>query len=337
MLIALTTVLAALNSGTHAADKIEPAITAVLGSNSIPVDYDPVGSVPVASSSNTSGAFISVATGLSSNNATYAAINFSFCCSSPGTDQQYYSTLLAQGTVFTMPLAVQVGGQPAVGTPPPVTMVTASSPNSSNGGSGWGMEFGLSASYKGLDTTEDSWVSAEMSGLLVGLKSNHPTWNWFDIKGALRQTASQWATGYSSTQFGFGTIDWDSANAIASTSSLYLQGPGVGIMNYGYYAVISLYPYRQTRRSVEVLYSVSSVYSWPVKNEYTATDIAASGGTLLYTSNGTDVVPMYSYVPAVSGTVTLVAFTKDASGNYSRVEGFSKNSVVLTVGTKCTQ
>jgi hypothetical protein len=66
-----------------------------------------------------------------------------------------------------------------------------------------------------------------MAGFLAALKYAHPSWSWFDIKAALRQSASNWATGYSHSAFGYGYIDWSAANALGSPSSLYLQPPGL--------------------------------------------------------------------------------------------------------------
>jgi hypothetical protein len=329
-----------LNATAHADTFIAPAVNAVLGTgkvdNPIFIDYDPSGSV-VADSSNGAGVFFSVASGLSSNHVTYAALNESICCYSPGLDQMYYTTLVSQGTVLAQPVVVAGVGPLPVGSQPGTVIVSASAPNSSNGGTGWGVEFGLPTSYLSLDTSKDSFVSAEMSGFLAALKYNHPTWNWFDIKGALRITANQWSTGYTSTGFGFGLIDWTAANAVASPTAVYLQGPGLNVQNNGYYALITLYPYRQTRRSVELLYSVAASYVWPVKNEYTATDITTSGATLLYTSNGTDITPHYSFTPLFAGTATFVAFTSDGAGHFSRIEPFSAQSVTLTTGTSCHQ
>jgi len=329
-----------LNAGTHADTYIAPAINAAIGSghvdNPIYVDYDPAGpSSVLADSSNPSASLVSVASGLPANHATYQVLNASFCCFKPASDFANYVTLEGQSSVFAQPVAVGVGGQLPSGTAPPVLMVTASSSNSSDGGTGWGVEFALSASYLGLNTSEDSWDSAAVAGFLAALEYEHPTFNLFDVKGALRQTAGNWSTGYAYNAFGFGSIDFASANAVSSTSSIYLQGPGIAITNHGYYASITLYPFRQTRRAHEVVYSCTAGYSWPVKNEYALSDVTGGCGTLIYTSNGTDVTPTFTYAPVSSGTVTLIAFTTDGAGEYSRVEPYSPQSQSFLVGTAC--
>jgi len=330
-----------LNATAHADTFIAPAVNAALGTGHIDgpifIDYAPTSdsNAIVAQSSNGAGAYRSVASNAASNHATYQAINASLCCYNQLTDQGNYLTLETQSTIYTQPTAARIGGQLPAGTPPPVVMSSATAPNSADGGTTWGLEFALASSYKGLNTTQDSWVSAEVAGFLLALQFNHPAFNWFDIKAALRITAANWATGYNHLMFGYGAIDYDSANAITDANAIYLQPPGVGVQNFGYYARITLYPYRQFRRDHEVLYAVNPAYVWPVKNEYTAADIAASGATLLFTSSSATVEPMFSYVPAASGTVTLVAFTTDGVGNFSRWEEFSPVSVTLTLGTSC--
>ncbi|HEY0340641.1 MAG TPA: hypothetical protein VGC34_07555 [Steroidobacteraceae bacterium] len=326
-----------LNAGTHADTYIAPAIESMLGQHSVDsdiyVDYDPPGSITQALNDSvaTSLPFNSVASGAVVNHAPYTVINGSYCCShGAGDDATYYQRLFVDSQILSTALAVQVGGPLPAGTAPPTLNTNASAPNSNNGGTGWGIEFGLSANYFGLDTSEDSWVSAEMAGFLAALQYEHSDWHWFDIKAALRQTASNWATGYSHSAFGYGFVAWINANAISSPANLYLQPPGMSVLNLGSSLAITLYPFRQTRRSFEVVYRVSSSYKWPLKNEYTSADIAAAGGTLLYTSNGSDNIPHFMYWAAAAGTVNLVAFTSDGLGNYSRVEEFSVVPAVLT-------
>jgi hypothetical protein len=326
-----------LNAGTHADVDIAPAVQAALGpgvvDSAIDVDYDPPASIAQAltDSLSTSATLYSVASSHAVNHAPYAVVNGSYCCShGQGDDPTYYPSLSTTGQILSIGFALQVGGLLPTGTAPPTATTTASAPNSTNGGTWWGIEFGLSSSYFGLDTSADSWVSAEMAGFLAALKYEHPTWNWFDIKAALRQTASNWATGYSHTAYGYGFIAWIDANAIGSPSQLYLQPPGMRIVNNGSSLSGTLYPYRQTRRVNEVVYSVALSYQWPVKNEYTAADLSASGGTLIFTSDRTDHTPQFTYQATTTGTVNLVAFTNDGAGHYSRVEEFSVMSESVT-------
>ena len=317
---------------------VAPAINAVLGAGKVdnPIFNDIYNAVNnnniIAASGNTGLTFNSIASGNPVNHAPYQVISSSFT-PPPNLDQNDYATLEAQGTLFSLPLVSR--GTTAARQAPPIIGVISSSQNSSDGGSTWGIEFGLSSSYLGLNTSDDSHTAPAVAGFLAALMYNHVGFNIFDVKASLRQTSGNWATGYDNTAFGFGFVNWAAANAITLTSALYLQGPGFQVTNHIYYASLVLYPFKSTRRANEAIYSVSAAYSWPVKNEYTATDIAASGATLLYTSNGTDVTPTYTYSPGTSGAVTFVAFTLDGLGGYSRVESFSTVTTSLIVGTMC--
>lgn len=341
-----------IQGNTHADTFIAPAVNAVLGAGHVDVDIfvDTTGDGPPSQSANSMSASMlstartnfQVATGNPVNHAPYPVSGLSQCKWTPAGEAQIYSSFIANAQSMAWAYGAQplgsggCGPNPA-GTAPPVLVFVASSANSGNGGTAPGIEFGFSNSYLGLNTTADSWITAALAGFVISMSYQHPTWNSFDIKGAFRQTAGNWSTGYDDTQFGYGTLNYTSATAVASPAAVFLQPPGVSVVNNGYYAIISLYPFRQTRRQHEEIYSVPSGYVGPLKNEYTSADIAAIGGTLLYTSNGSDIVPAYTYAPAASGTLTFIAFTTDGSGGYSRYESFSKNTFTLTVGTSCNR
>ena len=240
-------------------------------------------------------------------------------------DTGNYATLVADGTLDNW---AYVPNSPLASTAQPPTVAVTS--NSSPGATGYGIEFSLASAYKGCDTSSPSGGTGVMAGLLAAVKLAHPTWNWWDIKGAFRQTAANWSTGYDHTNYGYGVVDYDSAVALASTSAVYLQPPVMTLSLSGFFYTVNLYPFRQSRRVREVVYAVPRSYSWPRKNEYVLADITASGGTLAYTSNGTDVIPTFTYVTSPAGpAVNLVAFTTDGSGAYSRVEEFSPMAVQI--------
>ena len=263
----------------------------------------------------------------------YNVLNQSF--SDPPIEISNYATLEQYDSTLSLPYLAPCTYELSCTQPGIYSVNTVSANQSQRPSSSSGVSFELSASYKGFNTTAASWVTAAMSAIYLALKYDHPTWTVPDITGALRQTAANWSTDYNASNYGYGVVDYDAADSISSTSSIYLEPPTVDVANYGYYARITLYPFRQTRRAYEVVYSENPSYSWPVKNEYTTSDLTAAGGTLLYTSNGTDVTPSFLYVPSVSGTLNIVAFTTDGSGNYSRVESFSKIAIALTNPGQC--
>lgn len=292
----------------------------------------------IADAVNITNTYYSVASSASVNHAPYSIVSTSWSNTpSAQDDLMQYPTVNTDAVLsnWAADYLNEVTGPQF----PPVALTNVS--NCSFGNSGWTVEFCVPAAYAstypGCGTNSLSGTTSSFSQFLAAFEQLHSTFNLWDVKAAFRQTAGNWATGYDHTNWGYGAINWPNANALSTTSALYLQPPTMTVANYGYYAVFTLYPFRQSRRVEEVIYSVPAAYAWPVKNEYTAADLAASGGTLLYTSNGTDVEPQFTYVPSVSGTLTAVGFTTDGSGNYSRVEEFSKLSVPLTAGTACNQ
>lgn len=108
--------------------------------------------------------------------------------------------------------------------PPPAAFVTV---NRIGGLSGDGIEFGVPTDYmngKG-QSTSPSGVTAQLAGLIASLKYLHPEWNWFDIKAALRGTASNYPNGYDPQKYGYGAIDFHAANALKESSNLPLFAP----------------------------------------------------------------------------------------------------------------
>jgi hypothetical protein len=208
------------------------------------------------------------------------------------------------------------------GTPPPTVSTTITGVESNF--TGPGIEFGMSHDYEGFDTSAPSWVTAGLSAILLAMRADHPGFKWGDIIGALRQTAGNWASGYNPSNWGYGTIDYVDATAITSTANIYLQPPILMASSPSANEItLTIYPFRSTRRAYEVVYLVRVGYAWPVKNEYTTSDIAASGGTLIYTSNGTDEIPSATVSFSVApGNYDLLGFTSDGAGHFSRYESF---------------
>lgn len=255
-------------------------------------------------------------------------------------DQTLYTQLVANSMVYNfaycplIPLSSNAY--------PPIEMFNIQLDFEGECSYGPGIEF--SAPQGGLIGDTTSSGTAAFSGMLSVLKENHPTWTWNDIKGALRQTASSWSTGWvqcvicgagpddpaHSSTLGYGDINFTAAMAVASTAAIYLQPPGMTVDTSGN---ITLYPFLQTRRVREVVYLLNNAYVWPVKNEYTTADIAASGATLLYTSAGAATIETTTYRPSLPGVYTFLGFTTDGAGNYSRVESFTPLTMSLNTAS----
>lgn len=259
-------------------------------------------------------------------------------------DQDNYNTLVANSTLYN---TAYCGGPSSGDAYPPIAVATIlpnnfSSLASNLCGYATGIEFSMSVGYKGFDTGSASGTTASMAGVFQVLATNHPTWTWGDIKGSLRQTASNWSTGYtafnsSGPAFGFGNINYDSANAISSTASIFLQAPGMAIDNHQYYVSITIYPFVTTRRAKEVVYIGGTWPSASSVNELTAAQISSAGGTKIFDDGGATGAQTFSYAPAASGNATFTALTLDSSGNGSRVESYNLVTESFLIGTSCLQ
>lgn len=341
LLIFATSVHAApnvLNNSSHVAGNIRSAITILLGpgilDTSVFVDMTSLDSTfdpsLIADATNGARTNFSSLNNAPVNHAPYIVISNSFGgfgTQAESLDINSYGALNSGGIIDNwayVPLTTL-----PISTPPPIDLANVTR-SFGAGVTGGGVEFGVSNAYKGFDTSSASATTAGFTGILTALKNLKPTWTWGDIKAALRQTAANWSTGYNRLAYGYGTVDYDAANAIASTASLFLQPPLMTLSAAGNHLTITLYPFRQTRRVNEVVYIVPTSYSWPVKNEYVLADITASGGALVYTSNGTDAIPTTVVtLMQTPGTYYMIAFTSDNVGGYSRVEPFSALPVTV--------
>ena len=282
-------------------------------------------------------------TGTPNPHVPYGVMNFSYSGYGIGSDQQNYSLLEAGDAVFIWPFCTSGGAQAY----PPVVMSNALLNTSASSGLcsyAYGIEFSITSGYLGLSTDDASDVSASLATVFAAMANAHPSWTWGDVKGALRQTASNWAAGYATIaspggvpSLGYGNINYAAAVALSGPSALYLQPPGMAVQNHGYYASITVYPFPQTRRARERIYIGGT---WPAassSNELTAAQVSAAGGTIIYDSGGATGAQSFSYAPVASGSATFTAITLDASGNGSRIESFAQSTQSFVVGTACFQ
>ena len=350
-----------LSNTDHIVSDVTAAISILSGSNTVDQTC-PTGTTPGVSCFSVGGpGFVSAlmlpsyatnsvitnylaGTATPANHAPYGVLNQSSTGYDLALDQSNYNALESAPALFVMAFC---GGPGSDGAYPPIAMSTilpnTTGPLSGNTcGYATGIEFSMTAGYKGFATGSPSGTTEAFSGVYAVLAANHPTWTWGDVKSALRQTASNWSGGYtafnaSGPGFGFGNIDYDSANAISSTASIYLQSPGMQLLNHGHYLTIVLYPFLTTRRAKEVVYIGGT---WPAAstgNELTAAQIASAGGTKIIDDGGATGTQSFTYAPAATGSAVFTALTLDASGNGSRVESFNSVSQSFVVGSACLQ
>jgi len=157
------------------------------------------------------------------------------------------------------------------------------------------------------------------------LRHNHPTWNWFDVKAALRQTGSNWATGYNVNAYGFGQVNLAAANGYTD-SQLLLQPPEVKArINSLQRIEFELYPFRQTRRVKDVLFQFPSAPTFQ-GNELTLAVIQALGGSKIMDYAGVEALLLQPFTDAVTDAY-FVWFSADhiddTAAKFSRIDSYS--------------
>lgn len=220
--------------------------------------------------------------------------------------------------------------------PPPAAFVTV---NKIGGKTGHGIEFGIPTTYmngRGMSTTP-SGVTAQLAGLMACLKYLHPAWNWFDVKAALRATAANYTTGYDPEKYGYGSIDYQRANALTDSARLPLFAPAAltfttkrqeaGQVNF------FVNSFRQGRRLNDALFTFSAPPTVHLQ-ELSLPEIAALGGKWVFTGDLSKSKNIYTYKAVTSETLYFVWFTVDANGSYSRIEPYSIIGPVQLLGSK---
>lgn len=235
-------------------------------------------------------------------------------------DSVLYQKLTGNGMVHVYAYVPQQKQPPNA--PPPAAFVTV---NKIGGVTGDGIEFGVPATYmrgKGQSTTS-SGVTAQLAGLMACLKYLHPAWNWFDIKAALRATASNYATGYDPRKYGYGSIDYLSANALADATTLPLFAPAAVVFpQQGNQLFFCINSFKQSRRAKDVLFKFPAP-PVPHPRELTLPEIIAMGGRQVFPGDLSMTGNVYSYSVTHDETAYFVWFTEDAQGSFSRIERYS--------------
>ena len=206
--------------------------------------------------------------------------------------------------------------------PPPAAFTTV---NRIGGLTGHGIEFGVPVGYlhgKGQSDTP-SGVTAQLAGLMASLKFRHPSWNWFDVKAALRCTAGNYPTGYNPRNYGYGAIDYPAANALHDAKALPLFPPAAVIHpQRGDLLPFSVNPFRQSRRAADALFKFKSAPA-PQLKELSLSEIVALGGQLVLLGDSAKKGNAASYRVAAAESVYFVWLTRDAAGRFSRIEPYS--------------
>lgn len=206
--------------------------------------------------------------------------------------------------------------------PPPSAFTTV---NRIGGKTGDGIEFGVPDGYmngKGGSNTP-SGVTAQLAGLMACLKYHHPSWNWFDVKAALRATASNHATGYDPRNYGYGIIDFSAANVLKDTHVLPLFPPSAVVLpQRGNLLRFFVNSFRQSRRTEDALFKFASPPARQLK-ELSLAEIQALGGQLIFSGDPPANSNVFSYRVTTDETAFFVWLAKDAQDRFSRLESYS--------------
>ncbi|MBC7962331.1 MAG: hypothetical protein H7Y05_05265, partial [Steroidobacteraceae bacterium] len=178
--------------------------------------------------------------------------------------------------------------------PPPAAFATV---NRIGGNTGGGIEFGVPTDYmhgKG-QSTSPSGVTAQVAGLMACLKYRHPSWNWFDVKAALRVTAANYPTGYDPHNYGYGAINFQNANALTDATHLALFAPSAVILGQkGDRLIFRINPFKQARRFTDVVFKFTK-RPIPTLKELTLAEITMMGGEYLLSTYLYKDADTYSY------------------------------------------
>jgi hypothetical protein len=315
--------VALLNNTTHAADAVTSTFQAIFGV------YPAQDHLVYADQSSNDSTY----TSLPEIAADRKRINYSILTDKPANHALYrvlsnafepvitnYPLLVANDVLNVWPyVRVELPGMP----PQPFTPVIG---NVFQGLTGDAVEVGIAPGYRGLDTSTASSVTAVFATLIAIVMAEHPRFKACDIQAMFRQTAANWSTGYDPANYGYGILDADAANNIQATSAIFLQPPMFDFVTQKKQKVngfLTLQPFRQSRRVTELVYFAPADYAWPMKDEYSASDLAASGAVLAYdNAGGGPVTNLGVPLPATPGTYDAIAFTTDGAGNFSRVDSF---------------
>ena len=210
----------------------------------------------------------------------------------------------------------------------PPTLYTA--PGGVAFGSGAGVEWTLDQPvYCGTDATL-SCLTAANAGVMGWLLYEHPTWNLFDVKAAMRQSGTNWATGYSPSTYGFGVVTATTTNMLTD-SQILLQPPEAAattIQNtLGMQITFTVFPFRQTRRVKDVLFEFATTTPGFEENELTLSQIQDLGGEKVMQYIGTTATSTLTPIYMPVNNAHFVWFTADNStdnlAHFSRIDTYN--------------
>lgn len=313
-------VVKVLSNSRHAYSSITAAINLILGTGHIGTDI-------IVHSTNLNNGYSLCCSPMFNTTATYYDHNGAAVASQA--PYQLYSSSFDTGLGDTVSQYNQYDGVDAAH-----NLALTTSPNNAPpsfiiapGGDGW-------PSRRGVEWTIDptlfcvsslSCLTAGNAGIMAALRHQHPTWNWYDVKAALRQTGTNWSTGYDATDYGFGQVNHATATAFTDAEIL-LQAPSVATSTTAYgQRQFTVYPFKQTRRVKEVLFQFDTNPGFQA-NELTLGDIQALGGVKITehaTTSATTTAPIYTAFTDDYFVWLTADNADDSLANFSRIDTYA--------------
>ena len=316
-----------LSNSRHAFTSITAAIDQLLGAGHVGTDI-----IVHSTNMNTGGGFIGDASVTQDTDAEYydetgatttSAAPYQMYTSSYsgyyGDNVNIYNEF--DGVDLTHNYAYQATASPL----PPPTFMTA--PGRSGDTSKSGVEWILDGSDVFIAGTTLSERTARNAGMMTAIRYNHPSWNWYDVKAAVRQTATNWDAGYDGANYGFGVVSYASSTALTD-GELLLQPPAALVSTSSLGQItFTLYPYKQTRRIKEVLFQFASDPGFQA-DELSYSDITGTLGAtkVMEWTNTTATSTIRPYFTPVTDAYFVWLTTDDANdntANFSRIDTYA--------------
>ena len=172
--------------------------------------------------------------------------------------------------------------------------------------------------YDNGGVTAECVATPRVAAMFYKLMTNHENWNFQDARQALRQTATNWESGFVE-EGGFGEVNYTSANAVADAD------------------LFSMSPLRQSitinTDSVDFtwLNSPQSIFSKTIIAKFDTEperDTTPTSAQIIYEGE----LETFTYQNyGASDTVYFAFMTKNNEGNYSKIESYDKHEKSINI------
>lgn len=315
-----------LSNSRHAFGSITDTIDQLLGSGHVGID------IIVDSTSMSGDTFSGGPSAAIDTNATYYDYTGATVSSSApyGINTTSYTgyagdTVTLYNTYVNYDLTYNYAFTVSTNSPPPSFHTAPGGPShGSNSGVEWTIPDGPEITFSGSTLSE---LTARNAGLMAVVRYDHPDWNWYDVKAALRQTADNWDTGYDYGDYGFGNVSYASSTALADNEIL-LQAPAAETATTSFDQItFTLYPFKQSKRVKEVLFQFDSDPGFQ-GDELSLNDITVTlGGTKVTEYTDTTATSTIAPIFTAFSDKYFVWFTaddaSDNSASFSRIDTYS--------------